>query len=130
MANRVVHFEIHADDLQRAKAFYETVFGWQFTKWDTPQEYWLITTGSDNEPGINGGMVKRMGPPPAADNPVSAFVCTVDVQGIDAVVEAATRAGGRIALPKMAVPGVGWLAYIGDTEGNIVGLMTNDPQAR
>jgi predicted enzyme related to lactoylglutathione lyase len=130
MANRVVHFEIHADDPTRAKNFYEKVFGWQFTSWGGPQEYYLITTGDEKEPGINGGMFKRMGPPPGHENPVSAFVCTIDVESVDKTVEAATSAGGRIALPKQAVPGVGWLAYVTDTEGNILGLMTNDPNAK
>jgi len=128
--NRVVHFEIHAHDTQRAKTFYETVFGWQFNKWNSDQEYYLVITGSDDEPGINGGLFKRMGPPPSEQNPVSAFVCTVDVPSVDAAIESATKAGGRVAVPKSVVPGVGWLAYIGDTEGNIVGLMTNDPQAK
>jgi hypothetical protein len=59
---RVVHFEIHADNPERAAAFYRKVFDWQITKWDGPADYWLITTGPDSEPGINGAIVQRQGP--------------------------------------------------------------------
>ena len=59
---RVVHFEIHADDPERAVNFYQDVFGWQIVKWEGPQDYWLITTGPDDEPGINGGLMKRSDP--------------------------------------------------------------------
>ena len=58
---RVVHFEIHADDPERAISFYQSVFGWQFQKWEGPLEYWMIITGPEGTPGINGGLVNRSG---------------------------------------------------------------------
>jgi uncharacterized protein len=127
---RVSHFEIHADNPDRAIQFYAGLFGWQFQKWDGPMPYWLVTTGPDSEPGINGGLMKRMGPPPADMQAVNAYVCTTIVPNLDASVEKALATGGTIALPKMPVPGVGWLAYVKDTEGNILGVMQRDPAAK
>jgi predicted enzyme related to lactoylglutathione lyase len=127
---RVVHFEIHADNPERALAFYQGVFGWQFQKWPGPMDYWLITTGSDDEKGINGGMIRRMGPPPTEGQAVNAYVCTIQVPAIDEYFAKAVAAGATVALPKMPIPGVGWLAYVKDTEGNIVGIMQPDPQAK
>ena len=126
--NRPVHFEIHADDPERAIAFYEGVFGWKFERWgEVP--YWLITTGDDATPGINGGLVPRQGPAPADHAPVSSFVNTVDVADLDSVLAAVTGAAGTIALDKHAVPGVGWLAYFRDPEGNLFGVMQSDTGA-
>src|SRR5262245_14472153 len=122
--SRVVHFEIQADDPQRALDFYEGVFGWTIQKWEGPQDYYLITTGPDDTPGINGGLLKRM--EPIDGTAVIAYVCTVDVQSVDDVVGIVWDKGGQIAVPKMAVPGVGWLAYCKDTEGNIFGVMQRD----
>lgn len=124
---RVVHFEIHAEDPERAVRFYSALFGWSFQSWGGPMDYWLVTTGPDDQPGINGGMVRRMG---AIDGQaVIAYVCTVDVASVDESLEQAVGLGGQVALPKMPVPGVGWLAYAKDTEGNIFGMMQNDPSA-
>ncbi len=122
--SRVVHFEIHAENPQRAIAFYTEMFGWKFQKWSGPQDYWLIETGSGEEAGINGGLVQRRG---AIDGTaVIAFVCTIQVENLDETVRKCTRLGGEIVLPKMPVPGVGWLAYAKDTEGNIFGMMQPD----
>ncbi len=124
---RPVHFEIHASDPPRVAAFYEQVFGWKIEQWgEVP--YWLVTTG-DTQPGIDGGIVQRPGPPPAADAAVSSFVITVDVSDLDATVATVTGADGSIALPKHAVPGVGWLAYFKDPDGNVFGAMQPDDQA-
>ena len=124
---RVVHFEIHAADPERAVNFYQTLFGWTFQKWEGPMDYWLIVTGPDDQRGINGGLVRRQGE--IDGQAVIAYVCTIDVEDVDASVQAATDNGGQIALPKMPIPGVGWLAYCKDTEGNIFGMMQNDPNA-
>lgn len=126
---RVIHFEIHADDPERAAAFYQSVFGWTARKWEGPMDYWVLTTGDAAAPGINGGLLRRRGAAPADGAAVNAFVCTIDVPSVDEYVGKATAAGGSIALPKMAVPGVGWLAYFKDTEGNIVGMLQLDPAA-
>ena len=125
---RVVHFEIHAADTDRAVNFYKALFGWDFQKWEGPMEYWLITTGPNDQPGINGGLVRRQGE--IDGQAVIAYVCTVDVENLDASVQTAVDNGGQIALPKMPIPGMGWLAYCKDTEGNIFGMMQGDPNAK
>lgn len=125
--SRIIHFEIHADKPERALDFYKAVFGWEFTKWEGPQPYWLIKTGPDDQPGINGGMLPRKC---AIDGQaVIAYVCTVDTRSVDDSVAKVQRSGGTIALPKMPIPGIGWLAYCKDTEGNIFGLMQADRNA-
>ena len=124
---RVVHFEIHADDPQRAVKFYSEVFGWQANNWGGPQEYWLVTTGPKTEPGIDGAILRRN--QRVTGEGVTAFVCTVDVPSVDDTAAKITANGGTIALPKMAVPQVGWLIYGIDPEGNIFGAMQSDPSA-
>ena len=91
-------------------------------------DYRVINTGSEG-PGINGGMVRRHGDPPTGGEPVNAWMCTVDVEDVDAAVARAEANGGSVALPKMAIPGIGWLAYVKDCEGNILGMMQNDRSA-
>ena len=125
---RVVHFEIHAADPDRAVNFYQKLFGWSFQKWEGPMDYWLVTTGPDDQPGINGGLVRRQGE--IDGQAVIAYVCTVDVTDLDGSVQTALDNGGQIALPKMPIPGMGWLAYCKDTEGNLFGMMQNDPNAQ
>jgi uncharacterized protein len=125
--SRVIHFEIHADNPERAKKFYESVFGWEFTKWDGPMPYWIVKTGPDNQPGINGGMLPRRSP--IDGQAVIAYVCTVDTASVDDSVAKALSNGGTQALPKMPIPGVGWLAYCKDTEGNVFGMMQPDRSA-
>jgi predicted enzyme related to lactoylglutathione lyase len=124
---RVVHFEIHAENPDRAIRFYTELFGWEFTAW-SGAEYWLIKTGEDGTPGINGGLVRRRGE--IDGTAVIAYVCTVDVEDLKSSVEKSTSLGGQIALPTMPIPGVGWLAYVKDTEGNIFGMMQSDPNAK
>jgi predicted enzyme related to lactoylglutathione lyase len=125
--NRVVHFEIHAEDSQRAQNFYSRVFGWKFTKWNGPVDYWSIETGPKDQPGIDGGLVMRRGP--IDGQAIIAYVCTTQVDNLDQTVKSAVEAGAGIALPKMPIPGIGWLAYLKDTEGNIFGIMQADPSA-
>ena len=124
---RVIHFEIHAENPERAVGFYRSLFGWEFKRWEGPMPYWLITTGSDTQPGINGGLLPPQGE--IDGKAVIAYVCTVDVPALDEYVNKATAGGGSVCLPKMAIPGVGWLAYCKDTEGNIFGMMQSDPSA-
>lgn len=133
--NRVVHFEIHADDLDRAQKFYESVFGWTFQQLGTEYGgYRTIMTGPNmseliGKPltpeniGIDGGMIKRQGPRPAADAPVHGYVCVVGVQNIDQTITKIEAAGGVLALAKIMIPNVGWVAYYKDTEGNIFGII-------
>jgi len=127
---RVIHFEIHAENPERAISFYQAMFGWSFQKWNGPMDYWVIVTGPDGEKGINGGMIRRMGVAPEHGQAVNAHVCTVDVPALDACVAKVPTIRGSIALAKMPIPGIGWLAYARDTEGNIFGIMQHDPQAK
>ena len=125
---RVVHFEIHAESPARAIKFYTDLFGWKFDKFGGDEEYWLITTGPKEQTGINGGLIKRRGT--IDGQAVIAYVCTVDVASLDAAVAKAVACGGTNVVPKMPIPGIGWLAYCKDTEGNIFGMMQPDPSAQ
>jgi uncharacterized protein len=127
--SRVAHFEIHADDPARAITFYENVFGWQFSKWNGPQDYWMVKTGEPDQPGIDGGLMRRMGGAPTDGQAVNSYVCTIMSSALDDDTNQAITNGGSVALPKMAVPGIGWLAYIKDTEGNLFGVMQEDTKA-
>jgi uncharacterized protein len=126
--SRVVHFEIHADSPDRAIQFYTTVFGWTFTRWPGGEDYWLITTGFKEDPGIDGGMIKRK--VHSDGTAVIAYVCTIDVKSLDDTLAKVALSGGVTVIPKRPIPGVGWLAYSKDTEGNIFGIMQADPSAR
>jgi predicted enzyme related to lactoylglutathione lyase len=124
---RIVHFELHASDPERAARFYETVFGWTFQHMPAI-DYWTITTGEG--PGIDGGMLRRRGDPPLHGQAVNAHMCTLGVDDVDASIAAALEAGATMALPKMAIPNVGHVAYLVDTEGNIFGVYQDDPTAQ
>jgi predicted enzyme related to lactoylglutathione lyase len=119
--NRPIHFETPADDVDRAIAFYQATFGWKFTKWDGPAPYWLVDTGQGQ--GINGGMLVR-------ERKGQSTVNTMDVADLDASIATVIKNGGAIAVPRMPIPGMGWLAYCTDTEGNTFGMMQGDPNAK
>ncbi len=121
---RVIHFEMYMDDPERGRKFYQDVFGWQFNKWTGPQEYWVVTTGEEGEPGINGGMMRpRPGQSPGTIN-------TIGVPSLDQVIKKIEHQGGTICVPKMAIPGVGWLAYAEDPTGNVFGVLEPDTNAK
>ncbi len=121
---RVVHFELTAANPDRATKFYGNVFGWTFEKWGGPMEYWMAKTGADKQPGINGGLRRREGGEPAGT------VNTVDVSSVDEYSAKISKSGGKIVQPKMAIPGVGYLALCQDTEGNPFGIMQFDEKAK
>ncbi len=118
---KVVHFEIPADDVARAKKFYNTVFGWNFT--DYPEmEYTGVRTVESDENGmpketgaINGGMVKRQ-------DPVKTPIITIQVDNMDQAAATIEKNGGKIVRPKIAIGDMGFAAYFKDTEGNVIGL--------
>jgi len=126
--SRPIHFEIHAEKPERAMKFYTDLFGWKFAQWGK-EAYWLVTTGEAPEPGINGGLMPRRGGGPVPMAAVNAFVCTVGVANLDAMIAKVTAAGGVITVPKMPIPTMGWLAYGADTEGNLFGMMQMDAAA-
>jgi predicted enzyme related to lactoylglutathione lyase len=122
--DKVVHFEIPADNLARAKKFYNTVFGWKMN--EIPEmEYVMVGTVESDDDGmpketgaINGGMLERQ-------DPVKSPVITINVKNIDQAAEAIEKNGGKIVRPKMAVGDMGYAAYFKDTEGNVIGLWQN-----
>jgi predicted enzyme related to lactoylglutathione lyase len=119
---KVIHFEIPADNPVRAVDFYKKVFGWKFEKYG-PMNYWLITAGDKKEPGINGAIAEK-------DETHPTTVNTISVPSFEAAVAQINEAGGEVLMSKMAVPGVGYMTYCKDTEGNIFGIMQTDSNAK
>jgi predicted enzyme related to lactoylglutathione lyase len=121
---RVIHFEIVVDDANRAKKFYESVFGWKIGKYG-PIDYWLVETGEKSEPGINGAIMKK-------GNQIKSkgTVNTVSVPSVDAFMNKVKENGGKVLTPKMPIPGIGYFAYCQDTEGNTFGIMEEDKTAK
>lgn len=123
MPNDVAHFAIHADDCQRAKRFYETVFGWSFEPWGPP-DFWLVQTS----PGaLRGALQKRREPVEGAG--MIGFECTISVADIEAMSAAIEANGGTVTLQPMVIETVGTLLMFEDTEGNRVGAMRYDDPA-
>jgi uncharacterized protein len=116
-----VRLRIFARDPDRARAFYAQVFGWSLP--EGPRYCWLITTGDDPRLGIDGPTRN------AADHPTGPLIPTVHVTDLDAATAAALAAGGEILVPRIPLPGAGWLVYLADTEGNLIGIMQDDPGA-
>jgi predicted enzyme related to lactoylglutathione lyase len=121
--SRPIHFEIQADDLERAKTFYSEVFGWTF------EDYRGVVTGAEDSPGINGGMLQRAVPTPGVDQGSNAAVLTMGVESFDVTSEQILVAGGLVATPKMALMGMAWQGYFLDTEGNTFGIHQPDENA-
>lgn len=127
MDHTIVHFEIPADDPERAARFYRELFGWNLDKWegagegDGGTEYWMVRTvptderGMPTRSGVNGGMMRRMHPGQGPTNYVS-------VESVDDYVEKAKRLGGEVVMPKQAVSTMGWFALLKDPEGNVFGV--------
>lgn len=120
---RIVHFEMNVKDPNKSINFYEKVFGWKIEKWEGPIDYWLVMTGDENKPGIDGGMAYE-------EEGFPNVVNTIDVKNIDDVIKSIKENGGEIIREKHPVPGVGWLAYFKDTGGIISGIMQEDPNAK
>jgi uncharacterized protein len=123
----VVHFEIPADDVERAQKFYGELFGWKIEKFTgpTPMEYWSVMTGAEkgDMSRLDGGMMQRQ-------DPQQQTIIYIDVPSVDEYVGKVTRLGGKVAVPKMAVPGMGHFAVCLDTENNGFGLWENNPKAQ
>jgi uncharacterized protein len=119
---RIIHFEISADDPTRASVFYESVFGWRINKWEGPVDYWLVSADDSDQTSVNGAIRQRMRD--------ETTVNTIDVPSIDEFTKRVIDAGGRVVVSKSVVPGVGYHAYCADTEGNLFGIMQQDPSAQ
>lgn len=120
--SRVVHFEFYVEEPEKVIPFYQKAFGWQFQKWEGPMEYWLIMTGEESTPGINGGLARY-------SEPFKGTLNTVDVADINQAIEKVKMNGGTIVMEKQAIPGVGWWACFKDPEGTLMGMMQDDPSA-
>ena len=112
---RVSHFEITADDPERAAAFYRKAFGWEFNDWGGPFKYLLATTGPRDQIGIDGAIMPR-------HQTKQAVINTISVDKWEAGAQAVKEAGGTVLSDKDAVPGQGYFAYCRDTEGNVFGI--------
>lgn len=121
MSNRVVHFEIPCNNPEKTMDFFKDVFGWNFQQFGN-EPYWLAITGDDQTPGINGGIMKKRDP----NQPIAN---SINVTDIDKFITKVESSGGKIVVPKMPIPSVGWLAYFTDPDGNIHGLHQQDPNA-
>ena len=120
---RVVHFDISAEDVKRAVQFYESIFGWKFTKWEGPMEYWLIYTGKD-EPGIDGGLSIMK------EGETNMTLNTIDVKDIDKAIKDVEANGGTIMRPKSLIKGIGWMVFFKDPDGNMWGMMQEDTSTK
>ncbi len=113
----IIHFEIPADNVERLREFYAELFGWKIWKTPGPIDYWVIETVPVDEkdgtirPGVNGGMMKRK-------NPEHKPVNYISVESVDNHIKKIETLGGKVIVPKMEVPGVGWWALALDPEGN------------
>lgn len=119
---RPAHFEIPVDDPDRAEKFYAEVFGWTFDRFEgAPSYYGLANTGKDEEVGINGALFQR------GDD--SETTLTMNVESVEDATATIKEKGGKVVQEKAPIPGVGWFAVCLDTEGNKIGVFSNDPDA-
>jgi predicted enzyme related to lactoylglutathione lyase len=124
-ANNVVHFAIHADDVARARRFYEAVFGWRFEAWGPPG-FFNVLTGTPENPGIMGALHERL--EPLDGKGMRGFDCTVTVDDLQATRELVLANGGRLIYDEVEIPTVGTLIQFLDTEGNVVSAMKYRPE--
>ena len=119
---RIVHFEIHVNDMERAKTFYGEVFGWSFQDWSdyAGMPYFGAVTGNENEHGIDGALMQAL----------NAFACTIGVGNYDLTEAKIIENGGKLAMPKFALPGMDWQGYYIDPEGNTFGIHQPDVNAK
>jgi uncharacterized protein len=135
MDHTIVHFEIPADDPERAARFYRDLFGWKIDKFEAstdqrenPIEYWMVQTvptddkGMPSRPGVNGGLMRRMYP---AQPPVN----YINVEDVDQFTKKAEELGAKIMMAKHPVPGMGWFSQFTDPEGNVCAIWQTDPAA-
>ena len=123
MPNNVSFFAINADDVPRARKFYETVFKWSFEPWGPPGFY-LIETGKAPDTPLSGGLQERR--ELARGHKMVGYECTISVTDIDQTLRAIEANGGTIAAPKFHIPTVGTVAYFFDTEGNVAGVIQQE----
>jgi predicted enzyme related to lactoylglutathione lyase len=118
----IVHFELPADNPEKLSKFYSKLFGWMIIRMPGPVEYWGIQTVPTDEDrmllrnGVNGGMMKRQN---SEHKPVN----YIAVESVDEYSKKIEELGGKVVVPKMEVPGVGWWAMALDPDGNQFAIM-------
>lgn len=117
MPNNIAHFAIQADDVERARAFYEACFGWRFEAWGPP-DFYNIHTG---EGGIMGALYART--EPLTGTGMRGFRCTIAVDDVAAARALVLQHGATLTHDASTIPGVGTLIEFADPEGNIVCAM-------
>ncbi len=115
--NELSHFAIYTDQIERAKSFYNHIFGWKFRDYG-PADFSQITTDAENEPKLIGALQSRDYAP--IDQKIVGFECSIAVADLDLTIEKIQEHGGKIVMPKTAIPQVGELVKFLDTEGNLV----------
>jgi hypothetical protein len=121
--NKLAHFAINADDVARARRFYEAVFGWKTAAWGPPGFYQIEPASS----GVRGAIQSRREIVPGARP--NGFECTIAVPSIDDAERAVLAAGGKVVMQRSVIVGVGTLMFFEDTEGNVFGAMQYDATA-
>jgi len=127
MPNPVAFFAIHADDVERARVFYGKVFGWSFDSWGPP-DFYLITTGTEVDRHLRGALQRRA--EPLNGEGMRGFECSIAVESVDAIGRLVEEHGGTVTLPKSAIPGIGWVVKLRDTEGNDVAAVEYQREGR
>ena len=124
--NTIGYFEIQSSDPDRDIRFYKTIFGWRFIKQEQlPIEYYRIETN-----GIAGGLLRRPVKVPPPETGTNAYVCSVQIDSFDRIHELVLQNGGRVAMPKFAVPGRCWQGYFIDPDNNTFGIFEVDENAK
>lgn len=127
MNNKLTHFAIYTDNLERARNFYGNVFGWGFNTYG-PADFMQIKTDNTDSGELIGALQSRNYSP--VPEKIIGLECTVGVENVDETIQRVQSGGGQILMPKTAIPYVGWLTKFLDTEGNLICAMQVDPQAR
>lgn len=127
MPNKLSHFAIHIDDMNRAKSFYESVFDWGFTSYGPPDFLQIKSDQTENGELIGALQSRNYSP---VKEKIIGLECTIGVKDIDDIIAKVSSNGGQILMPKTAIPYVGWIAKFLDTEGNLICAMQGDPSAK
>jgi len=127
MPNNIAHFAINADNMDRARRFYEKVFGWKFNAWGPPG-FFMIDTGTSSTTSLQGSLQKRRELLPG--KPMIGFECTIGVSDVDVAAAEIEASGGKVIMKRVTIAGVGHLIFFEDTEGNVAGAMQYDVNAQ
>jgi predicted enzyme related to lactoylglutathione lyase len=116
---KVIHFEIPADNPERAIEFYQKVFGWNIIKWEGEFDYWMVEAGEEDEPGINGAIYPRQ--------EGAGVGVVIGVDSFDEFAQKIREKGGKMVIEKMTIPGIGITGSFQDTEGNMLSIIEPEP---